>query len=292
MKKAPNIHEEKYINKMIEIESVVSVFDADYNGPYYFPGEFHPFWEMVYVTDGEVNVSGDERVYRLHKGDIVFHKPMEFHRLWSAEDGDIHAFIMAFRAKGPLTSSFENFAFSLTEEQARQMKKLILFVRRYFYDENGKYHTAMFRDWNKRQYEIQTAFNMLEIFLLSAVSASKIEEKSTDNSGVSEIYRNIINKLNENIYGRLTLKALAQQCNFSVSQIKRVFSKYSDIGIHKYFLKLKIAMSIRMLGKNMPINEISRTLSFSNQNYFSSVFKRETGLSPIEYKKRVLNINN
>lgn len=290
MKKAHFTHSEKYISKVIEIESLVSIFEANYDGAYYFPGEFHPFWELVYVMKGEVCVSGDEKVYTLRAGEMIFHKPMEFHRLWSANGKEFHVFITAFRAGGPLTGAFENLALSLSKWQKSEIERLRSFVRRHFPNKNGNYHTAIFREWNERRSEVQLVFNMLERFLLSVSGGSEIEVKSTDSSGVSELYRQIISKLNENVYGQITLRELAEQCNFSTAQLKRAFSVYSDIGIHKYFLKLKIAMSIRLLGKGMPISEISRTLSFSNQNYFSAVFRRETGLPPTEYKRTVLGI--
>lgn len=290
MKKAHLTHREKYIGKVIEIDSLISMFEANYEGAYYFPGEFHPFWELVYVMNGEVCVSGDEKVYTLKAGDIIFHKPMEFHRLWSANGEKFHVFITAFRADGPLTGAIENLALSLSKEQKAEIERLRSFIRRHFPDKNGNYHIAMFREWNERRSEIQLVSNMLERLLLSVSGGSEIEVKSTDSSGVSGLYRQIISKLNENVYGQITLRELAEQCNFSTAQLKRAFAVYSDIGIHKYFLKLKIAMSIRLLGKGMSISEISRTLSFSNQNYFSAVFKRETGLSPTEYKRTVLGI--
>ena len=293
MKKAQNIHDEKYIHKSIEIESIISLFEADYKNPYYFPGEFHPFWELVYVLDGEINVAGDEKVYILHEGDIIFHKPMEFHKLWTSKDKDIHAFIAAFRAKGPLVSNFEGLVLSLPAELEKDIKRLLSYAGKKFFDKNGQYHRKMFESWQIRQDEIQIIVNMLEIFLLSVLKKSKnINFKSTVDTGVSEVYREIVNKLNENIYGSITLKDLAEQCNFSISQIKRVFSKYSDIGIHKYFLKLKIATAIRMLGQGVHLNEISKTLAFSSQNYFSWAFKRETGLSPSDYKSKILNITD
>ena len=48
-------------------------------------------------------------------------------------------------------------------------------------------------------------------------------------------------------------------------------------------MKVAKAMSLLRDGKN--VSEIADLLGFENQSYFSSVFKRETGISPTEYKK-------
>ena len=112
---------ERYLDKVIQIERFKTCFEGHYEGNYNFTGEFHPFWEIVYVLDGTVNVSGDERVYTLHKGDMIFHKPMEFHRIWSHSGNEIHVLIMSFRASGTLMSQLENLVLSLDCERIAQM---------------------------------------------------------------------------------------------------------------------------------------------------------------------------
>lgn len=69
-----------HIEEQIIINSLYSLFEMHYNDGYAFQGETHNFWECLYVIDGKGYVSGDERVYNLTRGNIVFHKPMEFHK--------------------------------------------------------------------------------------------------------------------------------------------------------------------------------------------------------------------
>ena len=68
------------INQLINITEMYSFFERQFGKDYSFPGESHNFWECMYVEDGSVCVSGDERVYSLKSGEIIFHKPMEFHK--------------------------------------------------------------------------------------------------------------------------------------------------------------------------------------------------------------------
>ena len=68
------------IKEQIQITDMYSLFEAHYEKGYAFPGESHNFWECLYVMDGEVCVSGNERVYNLSQGAIVFHKPLELHK--------------------------------------------------------------------------------------------------------------------------------------------------------------------------------------------------------------------
>lgn len=276
-----------YFEKILKIERFKTLFEGNYKSPYNFTGEFHPFWEAVYVTEGEVNVSGDERVYTLSRGDIIFHKPMEFHRLWSRKNKDIHVIIISFQATGSLLSQFEGRVLSLDDSSLLLMEQFIAFLKESFDDKTGNFAKAMRKGGQAAAGKIQIAINLFENFMISLPNHTLAPTKR-EKENVSETYRQILTELSANVCGWITIPELANKCNFSPAQIKRVFAKYSDIGIHKYFIKLKVAEAIKMLGDGKDIAEISRALSFSGQNYFSCVFKRETGYSPTAYREKLL----
>jgi len=256
------------------------------NKPYFFRGEFHPFWEMVYVLDGQLAAAGDNRIYYLQKGSAVFYKPMEFHRVWSLDDASCSALAVGFRAEGSGIQTLEAGAFALSGEQQTLLSGLVAYLKQYFPNPPGKTNVNMIRNGADHPERIQNFVNHFELFLLSLLDQQPLipaQESSEDRD--IRLYSRIVEVLNANLTSWVTLDDLAHMLGYGKSHIKHVFSKFSDIGIHKYLLKLKIAAAIRMLESGMTSGEISRQLAFSNQNYFSSVFKRETGLSPTEFKR-------
>ena len=274
---------ERIVNKTIEIESLVSFFVSVHEKPFYFPGEFHPFWELVYVIDGELNVSGNERIYRLKKGDMVFHKPMEFHRIWSADGSPLHALISAFRASGTLMAGFEETVINLDGDSIKAVEELIKYVETRYQREDKLYQKPLYETDEK---DFQVFINKMENMLLS-LRGTRFSASEREARAESDTYRKILIELNASVYENITVEELARRCSFSVSQIKRVFAQNSDIGIHKYLLKLKVSTATRLMSKGYAVCEISRMLGFSNQNYFSTVFKRETGLAPTEFARRM-----
>ena len=60
-----------------------SLFMPSYTHEFNFAGESHNFWETLYVLDGSVCVSANEKVYNLSEGDIVFHEPLELHKFYT-----------------------------------------------------------------------------------------------------------------------------------------------------------------------------------------------------------------
>ena len=73
-------------DSFLHIDGIHTAFSVQREKGYSFKGESHSFWEMVYVLDGTVGIMAGSKIFHLNKGKVVFHKPYEFHRIWSADD--------------------------------------------------------------------------------------------------------------------------------------------------------------------------------------------------------------
>ena len=67
--------------RVIEVEGFASVHYFEYSSHYAFEGESHDFWEFLYVDKGELDVTAGDKLTHLKKGQMIFHKPGEFHNL-------------------------------------------------------------------------------------------------------------------------------------------------------------------------------------------------------------------
>lgn len=279
------------IEPALQITQLNNVLKVNFPHPFYFRGEFHPFWEMVYAVDGTFRVAGNERVYTMRKGNVIFHKPMEFHRLWSVEQEGVHAYIIGFCATGKLLRKLEEGAFELSEEQQRQLEALMAYVAEQFSQRclfGWNYLEAMEKQKDEKEVQIQRCVELLELFLLSlGEDLVQLTVKERSQSEDSRIFRQTVQMLADCVVGGwLNVEQVAQRLHCSSTRVKRAFAKYSDIGVHKYLLKLKMTEAIRLLRLGHTCNEISQTLGFSDQSYFSVVFKRETGYSPSYYARQ------
>ena len=267
----------------IQIKSFVTAFEATYRGGFDFKGENHNFWEFVYVIDGIISVTADDRVHTLKTGDIIFHKPMEFHKLKTINEKNATLLIMSFYLEGDSVEYFENAVFSLGSEAQEKVEQIITFLRKNKPEENK--NNYLFRLKNDPVL-IQETANYTELFLISLLNSDVKTKGVTTRSAL--VYKKIINVMKENVENNLTIDELAELCGMSTSNLKKVYSMYSVFSIHKYFVKLKVARAIEMLEEGYNVTEISDILGFNNQNYFSIVFKRETSMSPLNYRKNIL----
>lgn len=94
--------------------------------------------------------------------------------------------------------------------------------------------------------------------------------------------------IDANVEKKLTIEELSSVFNYSKNQLTRVFKEAYGLTPYHYYLERKIDVAkLYLSNTRKPISEISQILAFSDQNYFSSEFKRITLLSPSEYRKRM-----
>ncbi len=67
------------LKEELTIEQVVTIHYFELLKDYKFTGERHDFWEFLYVDKGTMIVQTDHHEYALQQGEIIFHKPNEWH---------------------------------------------------------------------------------------------------------------------------------------------------------------------------------------------------------------------
>ena len=94
--------------------------------------------------------------------------------------------------------------------------------------------------------------------------------------------------LNENYFQHITLELLAKKFFISKQALIKKFKKYMNETPIEYLNGLRIRQSKDFLiNSDDSICTISEKCGFSDVHYFSSVFKKATGMSPKEYRKIV-----
>lgn len=75
---------------------------------YYFSGERHDFWEILYVDRGEIIVETDrfERPIRMERGDLLLHRPNEFHSFYANNIVPHNLFVVSFASGSPAMEHF------------------------------------------------------------------------------------------------------------------------------------------------------------------------------------------
>jgi len=102
-----------------------------------------------------------------------------------------------------------------------------------------------------------------------------------------DITKKAILYMKQNIDGQLTLKEIAAHFRLSVSHFSRLFKQRTRYAPMDYFIQLKMQYACQLIDhSNMQISEVSRELGYEDAFYFSRMFKKTVGMSPMAYKKK------
>ncbi len=272
------------INEQIHISEMYSFFKYYYDKSYYFAGEMHPFWECVYVASGEICAIADDRVYNLSSGSLIFHKPLETHKFHITNDETATIIIFSFSAEGNLCSKLCDKVFVLSDMQKSIMEELL----RYADEKTGYLHPdTIMIDMYLTPFEEDVTYSQTVLSYIYRLMLSLAENAMLSNTSISRdsvIFSKAVDYMKNRICENPTLDEIAMHSEVSVAQLKRIFTYYAGLGVHKFFLKLKLKSAAQMLSCGLTVTEVSDKLGFSSQAYFSKAFKRETNVSPSEYK--------
>ena len=91
--------------------------------------------------------------------------------------------------------------------------------------------------------------------------------------------------INLNCSSPITVSELAALENLSPSRYGALFRERFGTSPMEYVINARIRASLSLLSDtNMPINEISLLVGYSDPHFFSRLFKRKMGISPREYR--------
>jgi AraC-like DNA-binding protein len=86
---------------------------------------------------------------------------------------------------------------------------------------------------------------------------------------------------------------IANELKISYSRFRKLFKEYTGMATVQYQIQLKLEKAKEeLINTPKSIKEIAFDLNFESSQYFSSLFKEKTGLSPIELRKRFGNRNS
>lgn len=249
-----------------------------------FKGENHDFWELVYIESGELIVAEDERVYEMTAGQIIFHKPMEFHRFWCPRAKATNVIIISFDGKDGLIQPLGDGVFDLDTDLKNELITLAEFIK----DTFTVTDTGIGE--HKERSKVREALCVLglQTFLLHVLEyAGNRQEQSYNTTAM--YYRKIITTMNEHINENLSVEEIANLCCLGVSNLKKIFAMYAGCGVMYYFNNLKIIKAKELLRQGLNVGEVSERLAYSSPNYFSLVFKKYVGKLPTEYRRNEMH---
>ena len=280
------------LQNLIVVNKVVTIHYFEFDKHFKSRGEKHDFWELVYADKGSIVCSADGKEILLNEGEMLFHKPNEFHTLSADTVSAPNVFIISFECKNEAIRFFENKRLVLNKKYLKFIYMLV--------EESKKTFHLPYSDPELKKMQLlkrptlggeQLIKNLLEILLIN-IMRDETESEHTNTQFLFKeeldgyVAKRILEFLNERLYQRIKIDDLCKTLNYNKSYLFRQFKTATGRTIMQYFIDLKIEESKKLLrSTDLSVSEIAYKLSFDSPNYFSKTFKKKTQYTPLQYKK-------
>ncbi len=126
-----------------------------------------------------------------------------------------------------------------------------------------------------------TAF--LILFLRACVQSDQVHQTHQKKMlMIDEVFEYISQHLTED----LSLNTLEKAFFVSGEHISREFKKHTGMTLHAYITRTRIDLGKKYLLQGMSVQDVCQLCSFSSYNHFFRVFKKECGMTPMDYYRK------
>lgn len=276
----------------LRIDELFTIHYFEYTGEFLFDGESHDFWEFVCVDKGTAKIWMNDKELILHKGEIAFHEPNEFHNVSTYSQIAPNLVVISFRCDNPLMDFFKQKVLKIDEKERSVLAKIIIEAQNLFETPlNNPYTKEMLKKKNVPIGTEQFIRMHLECFLLGLIRRYSADEKKLQlpvTKSSADIFKRVSDYMEDNLSSRLTIEVICRDNMIGRTQLQNVFQKEVGMGVIEYFSKMKIESAKHMIRiGSLNFTQISEQLGYASIHYFSRQFKKLTGMTPSEYASSV-----
>lgn len=282
------------------VRKVISIHYFEYMSNFSFPGESHDFWEFVCVDKGVIDVMAGEKRVPLKRGNIIFHKPGEFHNIITNGEVAPNLVVIGFECHSPCMKAFEGKILTVSETERELLARIIIEARNAFSGRmDDPYQEELVRNPSPLAFGAeQMIANYLEeliIHLYRRYFENPGQFKTRRQPEVhikSDAYNRIVRYMEEHIGERLSLDTICRDTLTGRSQLQKIFREAHGCGVIDYFSSMKIDTAKQLIRDNhLNFTEISDRLGYTSVHYFSRQFKKLTGMTPSEYATSIRRLS-
>jgi len=227
-------------------------------------------FQLVYITKGKGQFASERiQLCEISEGTILMLKPGEWHTYRPNETTGWESYWVGF--SGSVTENLN------TENPIIQIG----------YDEEmvGLYRKILEVSNNERPGYQQLLSGIL-IHLLAYLFYREKDKNWKDKEVLTKIDKARV-IIREKINTTISPEELATSLNMSYTWFRRMFRQYTGLAPAQYITQLKIQKAKELLSvTTMPVKEIAIELGFESIDYFSIFFKRQTKMSPLDFRKQ------
>ncbi len=245
---------------------------------------------IVCIGSGPAVLEVADRQLKLESGSLLLIGSKDQRRIsgWRLQSGQVAALAFCRDVVVDGTSTSESIEYlrvfetptdstpQLVEDAAAVVEEIVDLMRRIGKEsESPATHSALV---------IKTYLKM--ILVLIRQQTSEVEYAPTPQPREHARLQPLVQYLAQHYMDAISVDQAAQLLNMSNSHFMRYFRDTTGSAFVPYLNRLRISKAQQLLGQSsLSIHEVGGSVGFCDHSYFSSVFRRVTGMGPREYRK-------
>ena len=281
------------LNRELIIDSIVSIHYFEYPVDFYYPGESHDFWELIYCDKGRLRIHAGDRDLVLCHGQAFLHPPGQYHNVQVEDRESSNSIILSFHSDTTELISIADRVIRTDSYTANALFSILRESQWSFANPLNKVYDAQLIRKEKSQYFaseqiIQCYIDLLLVHLIRAENAGDRFPELPSSNDRNPLLERIVEYMKEHMSEKLTFPMLTTRFSVSPTTLKKLFRTYYGSGTMEFLVNLRIDRAKELLRKErLSCTEIASQCGFCSIHHFSKSFKESTGMSPTEYVKSV-----
>ena len=246
----------------------------------FFAMHNHDYWECFICMGGSFEQVFNGDMLEFKRGDAILVRPNDYHSIKSTSDSSWHINIM-FK---------EEFIVNLINSLSpKLLEKLCDYKAIPFRLDDVDmsvvmdYISLLNQNLEPLLDDQVLVSNLLIIKILNIIINNNKIVVSNKPEWLVELTRKI--NLKENMWW--SAKEVVKEASFSHTHLNRIFKEYFGCSISKYLTSVKINFAKDcLIHSDMNVDDIATLLGFNSVSHLNHIFKEQTGMSPLAYRKK------
>lgn len=279
----------------LHISKIYTIHYFEYRSDFHFAGERHNFWEFQCVDKGEAEVRTDNDTHILERGQMIFHKPNEFHTLTATGRCAPNIVVVSFETDSPCMKFFEERIIRISDTDRTLIGMIIAEARRCI---SSPLDDPYLEKMEKRPDSLFGSQQLIRLYLeqllINIIRRHTIPQFSLPLGNhlnfqqTSATYNKIIFYLEEHIRESVSIEDICHNNLIGRSQLQKMFREQHQCGVIEFFSRMKIEFAKQLIREDrLNFTQISDYLGYSSIHYFSRQFKKISGMNPSEYASSI-----
>ena len=280
-------YDDRYLDAQIHYDSLTSL--AEFFGRDMSVHRHPRHLQIHFIENGDINFHIDEKAYHVC-GPSLFLTPAAVPHSFTTTEG----------ANGHVLTVHQSLIWHLfggTSDKVPAVKlgKGICLSSAHLAERQQAQWKLIQQLWHDIKYEWQSDFpgkeraleNYVSLLIIQIGRLSNEQAKSTVvNSDELRIFHKFTNEIESHFREQWLLPNYIQAIGVSESRLNQICQRVSNCSPKKLIRERLLQEIKRMLiFSRLTINEVSYQVGFSDPAYFSRFFKKQTGVSPLNYRK-------